>query len=126
MALTTAGATLAMQGLIGEAATYANAANGYLGVGDSSTAFSAAHTDLQASSNKVRKPMDPSYPSRSGLAVTVRALFGTSDANFAWQEWGWFNASTAGTMISRKVESLGTKSNTQSWQLTATLTGAAA
>jgi hypothetical protein len=126
MALTTAGATLDAQGLIGEAATYANSSNGFLGVGDSNTAFSAAHTDLQAATNKVRKPMEPSYPSRSGLAVTVRSLFGTSDANFAWQEWGWFNASTAGTMISRKVESLGTKTNTQSWQLTATLTFAAA
>lgn len=126
MALTTAGATLATQALVGAAVTYANASNGYLGVGDANTAFSAAHTDLQAASNKVRKPMEPSYPSGAGLAITVRSLFGTSDANFAWQEWAWFNASTSGSMITRKVESLGTKTSAQSWQLTATITFAAA
>lgn len=126
MPLTTAGATLATQGIIGEAGTYANNTNSHLGVGDSSTAFSAAHTDLQAASNKLRKAMEATYPSRSGLAVTARSLFGTSDANWAWAEWGWFNASSGGTMITRKVESLGTKTNTQSWQLTATITFAAA
>lgn len=126
MPLTTAGATLATQGLIGESAIYASATNGFLGVGDSSTAFSAAHTDLQAASNKVRKGMEPGYPSRTGLAVTTRALFGTSDANWAWNEWGWFNASTAGVMISRKAEGLGTKTSAQSWQLTTTQTMAAA
>jgi len=126
MPLTTAGATLATQGIIGESGTYANNTNGHLGVGDSSTAFSAAHTDLQAASNKTRKPMDATYPSRTGLAVTVRATFGTSDANYAWNEWAWFNASSANTMITRKVESLGTKTSAQSWQLTATITFAAA
>ncbi len=126
MPLTTAGATLATAAVIGEAGTYANNSNGHLGVGDSSTAFSAAHTDLQAATNKVRKAMEASYPTRTGLAVTVRSLFGTSEANFAWNEWAWFNASTSGTMLTRKVESLGTKTNTQSWQLTATITFAAA
>lgn len=126
MPLTTAGATLATQGIIGEAGTYATNTNGHLGVGDSTTAFSAAHTDLQAATNKTRKPMDATYPSRTGLGVTVRATFGTGDANHAWQEWGWFNASSSGTMITRKVESLGTKTSAQSWQLTATITFAAA
>lgn len=126
MALTTAGALLATMGIIGEAGTYASSTNGHLGVGDSNTAFSAAQTDLQAASNKVRKAMESGYPQRTSLAVTVRSLFGTSEANFAWAEWAWFNASAAGTMITRKVESLGTKTNTQSWQLTATITFAAA
>jgi len=126
MPLTTAGATLAVQGLLDESATYPTNTNSHLGVGDSSTAFSAAQTDLQAATNKLRKAMEATYPQRSGLAVTVRSLFGTSEANFAWAEWGWFNASSSGTMITRKVEALGTKTNTQSWQLTATITFAAA
>jgi hypothetical protein len=126
MPLTTAGATLATQAIIGESGTYASNTNGHLGVGDSNTAFSAAHTDLQAASNKIRKPMESGYPSRTGLAVTVRSTFTTSEANYAWNEWAWFNASAAGTMLTRKVESLGTKTNTQSWQLTATITFAAA
>lgn len=128
MAITNAGAVLAAQCLMNDSATSAflNNSNAHLGVGDSNTAFNAAQTDLQAATNKVRKAMEASYPTRSSGALTLRSLFGTSEANFAWNEWGTFNASSGGTMFQRKVESLGTKTNTQSWQLTATLTLAAA
>lgn len=126
MGLTNAAATEIAKCAINDSPTYLNASNAYVGVGDSNTAFSASQTDLQAASNKLRKGMEPSYPTRSGAAVTFRALFGTSEANWAWAEWGIFNASTSGTMWQRKVESLGTKTNTQSWQLTPTITFAAA
>ena|SRR3569833_2336507 len=127
MALTNLGFIEHLKGLIGEAGFVPlNGSNTYLAVGDSSTAFSAAQTDLQAASNKTRKGMDAGYPLRSGNVLTVRALFGQADANYAWNEHALFNASTAGTMINRKVESLGTKANTQSWLLTVTITGAAA
>jgi hypothetical protein len=126
MAITNAGAVLAAQCLMNDSATFLSSSNAYLGVGDSSTAFAAAQTDLQAASNKLRKAMEASYPTRSSGALTFRSLFGTSEANFAWAEWAVFNASSSGTMFSRKVESLGTKTNTQSWQLTATVTVAAA
>jgi hypothetical protein len=126
MAITNAGAILAAQCLMNDSATFLNSSNAHLGVGDSSTAFAAAQTDLQAASNKVRKAMESGYPTRSSGALTLRSLFGTSEANFAWNEWGSFNASSGGTMFTRKVESLGTKTNTQSWQLTATITLAAA
>lgn len=128
MALTNAGAVAVAQCVMNDSATsvFLNSTNAHLGVGDNNTAFSAAHTDLQASSNKLRKAMESSYPTRSSGALTLRSLFGTSEANFAWAEWGTFNASSSGTMYTRKVESLGTKTNTQSWQLTATVTFAAA
>lgn len=127
MALTNLGLIEHLKGLIGEVGfVILNGSNAYLGVGDSNTAFSAAQTDLQAASNKTRKGMDSGYPQRSGAVLTFRALFGQSDANYAWQEHAVFNASTAGIMINRKVESLGTKANTQSWLLTVTVTGAAA
>jgi len=126
MAITNAGAVLAAQALINDSATFLNNANAYLGVGDSTTAFSAAHTDLQAASNKLRKAMDATYPQRASNVLTFRSTFGTSDANFAWQEWATFNASSSGTMFNRKVESLGTKTGSQTWILTATVTVAAA
>ncbi len=126
MPLTNAGAILAAVCLMNDSATFLNSSNAHLGVGDSNTAFAAAQTDLQASSNKLRKGMEASYPTRSSGALTFRSLFGTSEANFAWNEWATFNASVAGTMFTRKVESLGTKTNAQSWQLTATVTLAAA
>jgi len=122
MPLTDAGRNLMIDGIVGTAVTAFNNANSYIGVGDSTTAFSAAHTDLQAATNKLRKAMDATYPTRATNVLTFRATFATTDANFAWQEWAIFNASSAGTMLSRKVESLGTKPSSQTWQFTATLT----
>lgn len=126
MSLTTAGATEIAKCAIGDSPTLLNASNAYVGVGDSTTAFSAAQTDLQATTNKVRQGMDATYPIRSGAAVTFRATFATSQANFAWQEWGVFNAASTGVMWGRKQESLGSKTNTQAWQLTPTITFTAA
>lgn len=120
--LTDAGRNLMIDGIVGTAVTAYTNANSYIGVGDSTTAFSAAQTDLQASTNKLRKVMDATYPSRATNVLTFRSTFATTDANWAWQEWGIFNAAAAGTMLSRKVESLGTKTNTQTWQFTTTLT----
>lgn len=122
MALTNAGRDLIATAVVGAAYTAFNNANSYIGVGDSTTVFSATHTDLQAATNKFRKAMDATYPSQAANVLTFRATFATSDANYAWQEWGVFNGSTGGTMLSRKVESLGTKPSTQSWQFTVTLT----
>lgn len=104
------------------AATAFNNANANLGVGDSITAFAATQTDLQAATNKLRKAMEATYPTLAANVLTFRSLFGTAEANFAWAEWGVFNAAAAGTMMSRKVEALGTKTSAQSWQLTATIT----
>jgi hypothetical protein len=91
-------------------------------VGDSTTPFAANQTDLQAAVNKLRKGMEATYPQRTNNVLTFRAAFGTSEANFAWEEWGVFNAASSGVMLNRKVESLGTKQNTQSWEITVTLT----
>ena len=122
MALTNAGRNHIAQAILGEAVTAFNNANAYIGVGDSSTAFAGSQTDLQAATNKLRKAMDASYPTRATNVLTFRATFATTDANYAWQEWGIFNASSAGTMLSRKVESLGTKTSAQSWQMTVDIT----
>lgn len=111
-----------VQSSLAAASTPFNNANTYIGVGDSTTAFAAGQTDLQAATNKLRKAMDATYPSGASNVITFRSTFATTDANWAWQEWGIFNASSAGTMLSRKVESLGTKTSAQTWQFTATLT----
>ena len=122
MAMTTVGRDYIAQALVGEAFTAFNNANARIGVGDSSTAFAAGQTDLQAPANKLRKAMDAAYPSRAANVLTFRATFGTAEANFAWNEWGVFNAGAAGQMLNRKVESLGTKTSAQTWQLTVDLT----
>lgn len=94
----------------------------HIGVG-SSTADGASiftQTDLQAATNKYRKVIDAGYPSRAAQTVTVRASFGTGEANFAWNEFGLFWGASGANMFSRKVQSLGTKSG-GTWILTATV-----
>ncbi len=101
----------------GSATAFSNA-NARLGVGDSSTAHSASQTDLQAATNKLYKAMDTSYPTYgTSQKITFKATFGSSEANFAWNEWSVDNGSSAAINLNRKVESLGTKSS-GSWALT--------
>jgi hypothetical protein len=74
--------------------------------------------------------MDSTYPTHTDGVVTgsrsivFQSTFGTSDGNYAWEEWGVFNSATAATgrMLNRKVVSLGTKPNTDSWVFQVTLT----
>lgn len=114
----------------GQALTFFNNAQAAIGVGDSTTAAAATHTNLQAATNKLRKAMDSTYPQHtdattSGAAsIVFRSTFATGDANYAWQEWAVFNSTTdaTGRMLQRKVESLGTKTSAASWQFTVTLT----
>jgi hypothetical protein len=120
--LVNAGLGLMIDLLIGAGGTVYSNANAYLGVGDSSTAEGASQTDLQATTNKVRKAMSASYPARSSQTVTFRAAFGSSDANHAWNEFAVFNASTGGTMLNRKVSSQGTKASGQTWTLDLAIT----
>lgn len=90
--------------------------NAYIGVGDSTTAESAAHTDLQAASNKTYKAQAATYPQRSGTTVTFQSVFGSSDANYAWQEFTVANASSGtGKNLNRKVSNQGTKASGQTW-----------
>ncbi len=112
-----------LNGLIGVGITAFSNANARLGVGDSSTAWGTTQTDLQAATNKLRKAMNATYPTGTGTkTITFQSDFTSGEANWAWAEWGIFNAASgASSMLSRKVESLGTKS-TGTWTLTVTFT----
>ncbi len=120
MPLTTAGRNF-IAGLITghETLTY-NEARARIGVGNSAATESAAHTDLQGT--KIRVGMESGYPTRSTNALTFRSEFGTAVGNFAWEEWGVFNDASAGTMLNRKAEALGTKASGSTWVLTVTVT----
>ena len=122
MPLTTIAGDIIADALIG-GVTYPRLtpANAHIGVGDGTTAFAAGQTDLQGT-NKVRRAMNTGYPTRTANSITLQATFGTEDANFDWNEWGVFNSSSGGNMFCRKVESLGTKTNSATWQLSVTLT----
>lgn len=121
MAMTNAGALLLAKALLSENIQSFSNANARLGVGDSSTAFSVSHTDLLGAS-KLRKPVDEGYPIRNEREITFRARFEQGEANFTWNEWGIFNASSGGDMLLREVENLGTKNSSQVWQFTVVVT----
>jgi len=122
-------------GTAGQALTFYNNANAYISVGDSSTAAADTQTELQAATNRTRKAMDATYPQHTDTtgtagskSIVFRSTFATTDANYAWQEWGIFNGAgtggpptTGGRMLNRKVESLGTKTSAATWVLTITL-----
>jgi hypothetical protein len=113
--------------LIGAGGTVFNNANAALGVGDSAAAYASGQVNLQGAvvtTDRIRKAMDATYPSRAANVITFRATFAVGEANFVWNEWGLFNAlaDATGTMLNRAVANLGTKTNAVPWQLTVTIT----
>jgi hypothetical protein len=96
--------------------------NAYIGVGNGTTGFLASQTDL-AGASKLRKGMDATYPQVAANVITFKSTFGTTDANFAWEEWGVFNAGpTGGVMMNRVVANNGTKAGTETKVVTVTIT----
>ena len=118
-AMVDVGINFALGLIIGTGTAYSNA-NAYLGVGDSSTAWSTTHTDLQAATNKLRTGMKATFPTTGTKLVTFSSDFTTGQANWVWNEWCIANAvSGATSLLSRKVENLGTKAS-GTWTLTTT------
>ena len=111
----------------GQNLTYFNNGEANIGVGNGTAAAVATQTDLQGAS-KTRKGQESGFPSHTdGVAIGAediqfKSIFATGDANYAWEEWGVFNAGTGGRMLNRKVESLGTKTSAATWTFTVTLT----
>lgn len=122
MALTNAGRDFIAKAIINSGSpVFFDNSGAFIGVGESSVAFAAAQTALQGVT-PTRKGMSVGFPTIAGNVLTFQALFGTSDANIAWSEWGLFNGAAGGTMLNRKVENLGTKTSAQSWQFTVDIT----
>ena len=102
--------------LTGAAETAFSNANAYIGVGDSTTAEGATQTGLQASTNKLYKAMEAGYPNIAGQTVTFRAVFGSAEGNFSWQEFTVASGnSDAADNLNRKVSNQGTKASGQTW-----------
>ena len=110
------GIDLCLALLVGGGGTSFVTGNARLGVGASTTAWNTTQADLITTST--RKAMKSgSYPQTSSKKITFCSDFLTGEANIAWNEWGIFNSASGVTMLSRKVESLGTKSS-GTWTLT--------
>lgn len=99
------GGALLLDLVMGAGGNAYNNTNSYIGIGDSSTAPAVGQTDLVAATNKLRKAMDATFPSRASQVSTFRSTFATGDANWVWNEIGLFNAAAAGTMLCRALVS---------------------
>lgn len=110
--------------LTGGSATAFSNANARLGVGNSTTAAAATQTALQAVTNKLYKTMEAGYPAVTNQSIAFRSIFGSAEANFAWEEFSVMNGADEGTAknLNRKVSAQGTKASGQTWQLDLTIT----
>lgn len=110
--------------LCGGAGTAYDSAAAYIGVGDSATAAAASQTGLQAATNKAYAGMEAGYPTfGTSQQVVWKASFGDGVAQFAWGEFTVENADLgSGSPLLRKVESKGTKTAGEIWELTITVT----
>ena len=110
--------------LLGESITPLLTTTGaVLWVGSGTDAHNSADNHLKGLG--IASTMESGYPIRAVNQMTFRGIYSTDEANFEWEEWGIKNATTTVTstsgntfMLQRKQESLGTKLNSQQWQLT--------
>lgn len=107
--------------------TVYNNTNARFYVGDNSTNIpETPNLTLMQGASTTNKAMDASYPSFTYDAnsyvtsVTYQSTFTTSDANYAWNEFGLSNNSSSTYLLNRRVQYLGTKTSSQTWVLTCT------
>jgi hypothetical protein len=134
--LVTVGLNLLTSLLEGGAGTPFAHADAIVGVGAGTTTALVGDTALtdDNSSNAYYQQADSSYPTQSNGTITCVCTIGSSNGNFAWQEWCLATGSggitpgdhlsavaTGVVMINHKVASLGTKSSGASWVFTASI-----
>ncbi|WP_436759346.1 hypothetical protein [Streptosporangium sp. V21-05] len=104
-----------------------------IGVGNGVGTAAVGDTDLSASagsSNRWFQILDATYPQVSGGVLTLKATFGGSDANHAWNEFGvdigaptvTSGATVNATLFNHKTSiAQGSKANGQTWAATANI-----
>ena len=105
--------------ILGLIATPFNSTNAYIGVGDGTTAENETQNGLQGT-NKYYKGMASGYPKGPADAgdkkAVFRSVFGSNEANFAWNEVTVANGgSDAAKNMLRIVSNKGTKSEGEEW-----------
>lgn len=127
--ITNAGWTRLMNLLIGTGSTQAmDATHTRIGVGDSNTAEAYTDTALGAATNKLYK-LVTGAGTLGTRTLTFAATFGSSEANWAWNEFGLDIGATADSttvaavLLNHKAGiAQGTKASGQTWSATAVLT----
>lgn len=106
--------------IVGDSANHFDNSNAQIGVGDSSTAAAATQTDLLGA-NKTYKGMEAGYPTSTSQKATFKSSFGSTDANYTWNEWV-VKQSASAICLNRKVDAMGTKASGTTWTLEVSIT----
>lgn len=128
-----AGWQLLMNGLAGTAITKFSATVGRIGGGITGTAATYTQNDLLAATGAANRQWElvsstPTVGASHTAGLIFAATFPTTDGNFAWAEFavdqGTAASTTAATAVclSRGVASPGTKTISQTWNATVTIT----
>lgn len=104
-----------------------DAAHARIGIGDgngSVPTVAATDTALTAATNKVFLSMNSGFPTVSSQVMTWQATATSSQANFAWNEWGIDNGGSSGPaqLFNHKGVALGTKTSGTTWTFQASVT----
>ena len=108
-------------GAVSGASHIFDSAAAQIGIGDSSTGENATQTDLQAAVNKTYNGMEGGFPTSTAQKLTCKSSFGSSEANYVWNEWV-LKQSTSAKCLNRKVSAMGTKASGSTWTLEITIT----
>lgn len=135
--ITTSGLTFLANRIVG-VTTVNPLSAGYtrIGVGDGTTAAAVGQTDLQGTNKFYKQIVSSGYPTVTGGVMVWQSIFGSSQGNYAWQEWAIDNGGTGtagGTandnstvsstlFFNRSVASLGTKASGTTATITVTIT----
>ncbi len=118
--------------LIGAGGTVYSNANALMGAGDTGGATGVGDVDMKAATGATHRyinAMDATFPTVLNGVLTFRATFAAANGVFTWLELA--TTTTAGgavgtgaltRMLNRFLSSPGAKPNTQSWQVTETMT----
>ena len=104
---------------------YYGSTGAVLWVSTSCTAHAGTQTQLQGLTLTCHNStMESGYPSIATNVLQFRGILSTARGNIDWNEIGLTNATStgAGTMLFRLVSDFGTKTCTQTWQLTSCVT----
>jgi len=127
MPIVQAARNLISQMIVGTHSTnaYYGSTGAVLWVSTSCTAHGPTQTHLQGLTLTCHNStMESGYPSIATNVLQFRGVLTTERGNVDWNEIGLTNATStgSGTMLFRSVADYGTKTCTQTWQLTACVT----
>jgi len=112
-------------GLQLDSASLYNNANTYIGIGTSVAAAASTQSGLLCSAaGKWWDAMEAGYPSRTSETIWFRAIVGSDDGNYSWEEFTIVNAASdeVGANLNRAVSDQGVKASGQTWTIDVKIT----